>query len=179
MSSTARALLPTPDAGFDQPFEMLLACHERVERMLALLERLALHLDSHGADDQALDAAKQVMRYFDQAAPSHHEDEERHVIPLLAKLQPALAQQLLDEHQEMGQQWQLVQSDLAALSPQQESPAPQAAARWAAFAALYRRHLLAEEELAFVAVRPLLSSQDLQDMGQEMALRRGASLPRL
>ena len=28
-----------PGTGFDQPFEMLEACHERVQRMLALLAR--------------------------------------------------------------------------------------------------------------------------------------------
>ena len=178
MSRSAPPLLPTPDAGFDQPFEMLLACHERVERMLGLLERLALHLQSHGADDQALDAAQQLMRYFDLAAPAHHEDEERHVIPLLAKSHPALARQLLDEHEQMTQQWQRVRADLVALSAQTAASASQPAARWSTFVALYRRHLLAEEKLAFVTVRPQLSDPDLQLMSQEMAQRRSTPLRR-
>ena len=65
-----------PGAGFDQPFEMLLACHERVERMLGLLERLAQHLAEHGCTPDAAQAARDVMRYFDIAGPAHHEDEE-------------------------------------------------------------------------------------------------------
>ena len=39
-----------PGVGFDEPFEMLVACHGRVERMLDLLERLAQHLLDQGAD---------------------------------------------------------------------------------------------------------------------------------
>ena len=166
-------MLPTPDAGFDQPFEMLLACHERVERMLALLERLALHLQRSGADEQALDAAKQLMRYFDLAAPAHHEEEERHVIPLLAKSLPGLARQLLDEQQQMTQQWQRLRTDLFALSAQTGASASPPAARWSPFVALYRRHMLTEEKLAFVTVRPQLSEPDLQVMSHEMAQRRG------
>jgi len=41
------SLLATPAVGFEQPFEMLAACHERVNRMLALLERLREHLPGH------------------------------------------------------------------------------------------------------------------------------------
>ena len=72
-----------PAAGFDEPFEMLAACHERVQRMLRLLRRLAAHLGEHGADAQAAQAAVDVMRYFDEAAPRHHDDEELHVLPRL------------------------------------------------------------------------------------------------
>ena len=49
-------LFSSPAAGFDEPFAMLHACHERVERSLALLERLTAHLAQHGADAQARDA---------------------------------------------------------------------------------------------------------------------------
>ena len=98
-----------PGAGFEQPFEMLGACHERVERMLALLERLAQHLPQHGADEQAAGAARDVMRYFDQAAPLHHEDEERHVFPALrASGRPelaALAARLHEDHERMAAAW--------------------------------------------------------------------------
>ena len=77
------SLVASPAAGFEQPFEMLVACHERVHRMLALLGRLREHLHGHGPDTQAQQAARDVMRYFDQAAPLHHQDEELHVFPPL------------------------------------------------------------------------------------------------
>lgn len=40
----------SPSAGFDEPFGMLLACHERVLGTLGLLSRLADHLRAQGAE---------------------------------------------------------------------------------------------------------------------------------
>ena len=81
-----------PGAGYEAPFEMLDACHERVERMLRLLNKLRAHLQASGWDAQAAEAARDVLRYFNEAAPRHHEDEERHVFPavLAAPDAPAL-----------------------------------------------------------------------------------------
>lgn len=73
----------TPAVGFEQPFAMLEACHERVERTLTLLSRLRSYLREQAVDDAARQAARDVLRYFDIAAPLHHEDEELHVFPLL------------------------------------------------------------------------------------------------
>jgi hypothetical protein len=39
--TTKLTLHAAPAAGFDQPFELLAACHQRVEHMLDLLQRLA------------------------------------------------------------------------------------------------------------------------------------------
>ncbi|MDY0108049.1 MAG: hemerythrin domain-containing protein, partial [Giesbergeria sp.] len=72
-----------PAVGFDTPFEMLAACHERVLRSLALLQKLQDYLHGHPCDDSARQAARDVLRYFDVAAPLHHEDEELHVFPPL------------------------------------------------------------------------------------------------
>lgn len=73
----------SPAAGFDEPFEMLDACHDRLRRSLELLERLQRYLLTHAVDEQARQAALDALRYFTVAAPLHHEDEERHVVPLL------------------------------------------------------------------------------------------------
>jgi hemerythrin-like domain-containing protein len=168
-----------PGAGFDQPFEMLLACHERVERMLGLLERLALHLVQHGCTPDAAQAARDVMRYFDIAGPAHHEDEERHLFPALAASgEPglvALVSRLQQDHRAMSSSWACVRGDLLAVAAGQlpgESGARQA--RWSAFAGLYREHIVAEEIQAYPAARPLILEPALGLMGQEMARRRGA-----
>lgn len=174
--TTTIALHPGPNAGFDAPFEMLEACHERVERMLALLERLALHLVDVGKDSSAQQAAVDVMRYFDIAGPAHHEDEERHVFPALqVGGQAELARQLHGEHLAMAQQWAGVRTDLqaVALGGPSTPPTDAARSRWAEFAALYRRHLHTEETQAYPAVRATLSLAALQAMGREMATRRG------
>ena len=58
----------TPGAGFDQPVEMWLACHERVQRFAALLSRLADHVRKQGADEDAQVTATSIRRYFNEAA---------------------------------------------------------------------------------------------------------------
>ena len=178
--TTPLILHAAPAAGFDEPFEMLLACHQRVERMLVLLLRLAQHLPQHGADADARQAATDVMRYFDIAGPAHHEDEERHLFPALqasgdATLQ-GLVQGLHQDHQAMTARWRALRADLAGVQAG-ALPHALAAGRWAAFADLYRRHVALEESLAYPAAQPLLGPEQRLAMGREMALRRGAQLP--
>lgn len=171
----------SPGAGFEAPFEMLGACHERVERMLALLARLQQHLLERGCDDAARQAARDVMRYFDLAAPLHHQDEEIHVFPPLlagpdAALR-ALAQRLLQDHRDMETAWAPARSVLQTIT---DGPAadwtPLDPARTDAlnrFAALYVRHLADEDRLAYPAARAVLTAQALQAMSSDMMQRRG------
>lgn len=165
-----------PAAGFDAPFEMLAACHERVRRMLVLLARLQAHLARAGTDTQAREAATDVMRYFDRAGPAHHEDEERHVLPLLAASADAglrsLAARLQSEHAAMATHWAEVRQDLIAVQAGRPLPAD-APARWAAYTTLYEAHLEAEDGIAYPATQPLLGAAALAHMGREMAVRRG------
>lgn len=175
------SLLPTPGAGFDQPFEMLHACHERVQRSLDLLQRLQAHLAQHGADAQAQAAARDVVRYFDLAAPRHHEDEERHVFPALLAADRdahgALVQRLLDEHRRMEQAWPAARAALQAVVDGDWRGSADALQAWAVFGALYGPHIEAEEALAYPAASGWLGSQAQAEMGSEMARRRGATSP--
>src|SRR5439155_25395301 len=113
-----------PAAGFDQPFELLAGCHDRVRRSLVLLQRLVAHLRTHGADGDARPAAADVLRYFDVAGPQHHLDEETHVLPLLeASGDAALveaARRLHDEHRQLDTQWQALRTQLSALDDADE-----------------------------------------------------------
>jgi hemerythrin-like domain-containing protein len=171
----------TPAVGFEQPFAMLEACHERVRRTLALLQRLREHVQAQGAaDDAARQAARDVLRYFDIAAPLHHQDEELHVFPLLrAKGDPgvvALVSRLQDDHVRMAQEWAVARAVLLALADgQQRCFSPEDQARLEQFAARYDRHLAEEDAVAYPGAQALLSPADLQPMGREMAARRGAS----
>ena len=83
MMATALPGFDTPAVGFEQPFEMLAACHDRVRRSLTLLQRMIEHIQAKGHDAQSRAAVADVLRYFDLAAP-HHLDEERHVFAVLA-----------------------------------------------------------------------------------------------
>lgn len=174
--------LPSPAASFDEPFEMLAGCHERVQRTLDLLDRLVAHLQQHGQDAAARSAAPDVLRYFDIAAPQHHLDEERHVVPKLqasgdARLQGAAAR-LLAEHRLIEQSWVTLRQLLAAID---DAGAPLAMTALADesrhFIALHGPHLLLEDGLAFPQARERMSSDELAAMGADMAGRRGVRRP--
>jgi len=179
---TSRVALPglrSPGAGFDQPFEMLGACHERVQRTLDLLQRLQTYLAEQGVDDSARQAARDVLRYFDVAAPLHHEDEELHIFPPL--LQPgtdagtqAVVRQLQRDHVAMADCWAQARVPLQALAgggQQAFSAADQALLQ--RFAGLYADHIRHEEGQVYPAARQLVDAAGQQAMGREMASRRG------
>lgn len=172
-----------PGTGFDQPFEMLEACHERVLRMLALLDRLRTHLATRGCDDSARQAARDILRYFDQAAPLHHEDEELHVFPPLLEQGDAqtvaLVQRLQREHGLMGADWAQARLPLLALAEGRSDGFSAADGEvFERFAACYASHVENEERLAYPQARGLLPEATQAAMGREMAARRGADLSR-
>jgi hemerythrin-like domain-containing protein len=172
MSTRVDALLHAgPAVGFEQPFEMLAACHDRVRRSLDLLQRLQAHVEQHGADEQARSAAADVLRYFDIAGPAHHEDEERHVLPRLrAAGEAALADRLHADHEAMGEAW--AQLRLALLALTEGRPAGLDAMACRAYAELYAGHMQAEEGRAFPIARQDLAAGTEAAMGAEMAGRR-------
>ena len=173
-----RSLLAAPAASFEQPFEMLEACHERVHRMLDLLGRLRAHLAGHGADTQAQQAARDVMRYFDQAAPLHHQDEELHVFPpLLAQGDAgvvAVVKRLQADHVAMEGNWAAARAVLVRVAEAQlQRLAPADEAALDTFAALYGDHIQSEEGIAYPAAQALLDADTVAQAGAEMMRRRG------
>jgi hemerythrin-like domain-containing protein len=183
MTTRATTSLPgfnAPAIGFEQPFEMLQACHERVRRSLGLLERIVAHVDALGHDAQSRAAAGDVLRYFDQAAPQHHEDEERHVFPALAgqseQAVRAAVRQLQADHVRMHALWSRLRRVL--LRWQDADPPPVSAAERgliAEFAACYPPHIALEESLVYPAARALFDAAALDHAGREMAARRRAA----
>ena len=173
------SLFPSPGAGFDQPFEMLYACHERVQRSLDLLSRLVAHVRQHGTDDQAARAAQDVMRYFDIAAPLHHEDEERHVFPRLEQgpqLREAIAR-LRAEHDEFHRLWGLLRAQLQAVATGGTGLDIDALAQAAqAFVDIHIDHVATENDQVFPAARAQVQREGdtaRAAIGNEMAHRRG------
>ncbi|MGI9134372.1 MAG: hemerythrin domain-containing protein [Rhodoferax sp.] len=184
MSSSSSVALPghrTPAVGLESPFAMLVACHERVQRSLDLLARLQQHLVDHGHDEDARQAARDVLRYFDLAAPLHHEDEELHVFPpLLAGPDAgvhAAVHQLQQDHLAMHANWAAARLVLGSVA---ESPAGAGAALSAAqtdtlrrFVALYGQHIATEEQIVYPAAQAALGAPAVQAMSQDMMRRRG------
>ena len=172
-----------PAAGFEAPFEMLATCHDRVERMLALQKKLQQHLLAKGCDEPARQAARDVMRYFDLAAPLHHQDEELHVFPpLLAGPDAALrelVQRLTQDHRRMEAAWVGARCTLQAVADSLDSACltltPDQTAALDQFAALYRQHLDDENGIAYPAAEASLSPAALEAMSEDMMQRRGVS----
>ncbi|MCA3139476.1 MAG: hemerythrin domain-containing protein [Rhodocyclaceae bacterium] len=168
-----------PAVGFEVPLEMLAACHGRVQHQCETLQRLVTHLQTHGADRPAQEAASAVMRYFDTAARHHHEDEEQDLFPALLESMAGsdavclreLTASLCSDHRLLEQRWasmrqRLLQVAKGAASTLADADVP-------GFVHLYEQHIAREEaELLPMATR-LLSDVELDRIGLAMRSRRG------
>ncbi len=178
----------SPGAGFDEPVEMWLACHERVLRFCNLLERLRLHVAQHGADAEALQSATSIRRYFNEAAPRHHADEEADLFPRLlrwlaeppAVVSPddetrtrAAIDALMAEHRSNEVLW----SSLDAVLEQIERgvAAQLDAGQVEKFGRTYRHHIEVEEGVVMPAMKRAFSAADWKAIGSAMAQRRGVA----
>jgi hemerythrin-like domain-containing protein len=102
------------------PLEMLSACHGRVHTQCETLQRLCDHLPGHGADTAALEAVEAVLRYFRQAAPHHHADEEADLFPALLDVASGpehdavrrLTRTLVEDHRALEGLWQRLEGEL-------------------------------------------------------------------
>lgn len=165
--------------GFDDPLEMLEACHGRIQSQCATLNKLLTYLPRHGCDLQAQQAAQAILRYFDTAGQHHHADEEQDLFPCLCGTSSAEARELvarlLDEHKGMEAAWQRLRPMLLAVAEGQSAELDAAVAQH--FVAVYDRHIDQENgELLPLAAR-LLSAAQLKTLGQSMAARRGVAFP--
>ncbi len=172
------SLLPPAAPDFDEPMEMLLACHERLQARLDTLLRLAAWLPEHGADRAAQQAAANVMRYFDSAAVNHHLDEERDLLPALevravGKLADevhALREWVESDHRRIGTAWSVLRGSLAGIAAGSATTLPEEAV--ASFVDAYRRHVEREEGELFPLAEILLRAEDLSAMSATMSARR-------
>lgn len=163
---------------FDNPLEMLHACHGKILRQCDTLRKLATHLTSNGCDQQAQQAAQGILRYFDTAGQFHHQDEEEDVFPALRVSADSdkshlesLLERLLQEHTSMLAAWDALRPVLLQLS--QGIQVPLASSMAENFINRYTQHIAVEEnELLPVAAR-LLDSQQQLKIGKHMAERRG------
>lgn len=168
-----------PAPSFDEPLEMLAACHQRIEATLDTLERLARHLESSGNDSRARVAAQAVLRYFDTAGALHHRDEDHDLFPLLrvraGELErsevAAVIDELEREHHTMEAQWQRLRESLVRIA---DGAADLDADDVTRFAWLYRRHMEQESAAVMPFAREALKEEERAALGQRMAARRTA-----
>ncbi|TCS36208.1 hemerythrin-like domain-containing protein [Paucimonas lemoignei] len=167
--------------GFDRPIEVLAHCHSRIRKQLATLKKLVAYLPSHGADVDAQQAAHAVLRYFNDAAQLHHEDEEDNLLPQLemtasgtdADQLQAILPRLLDEHRKMASLWPVLDRQLSTIASGQSAQLSETDV--AQFAQLYEAHMQMEESVIAPMAKRLFSDGQMQELGDAMRARRGIS----
>lgn len=168
---------------FDEPLEMLAACHERIEAQLCTLEKLVEYLAAKGADQPAREAAAGVMRYFDTAGVDHHRDEDEDIFPLLRNLAAercrpevsAIINGLEEDHSTMEAQWSRLRERLQSVAAGHDAHLD--AEDVARFAWLYRRHMEKESALVLPFAREAVSETQRAALGERMAARRRIRAP--
>ena len=173
--------LPLHDTapGFDQPIAVLKHCHDRIRKQLKTLQNLPGHLSTSGADAQAQQAAAAVLKYFTQAAPNHHADEEDDLLPMLgatasgddARLLAELTPRILAEHEHMHAGWLSLEPELRQIAGGTAATLSTAAVQ--AFCNAYTAHMELEETHIAPMAKRLFSAAQMALLGTAMRQRRG------
>ncbi|KPF68150.1 hypothetical protein IP84_10335 [beta proteobacterium AAP99] len=170
-----------PVATFDDPVEMLSVCHGRMQHALDTLRRLEAFLGSRGANEESASAASAVLRYFDIAAPLHHQDEDEDVYPALracvAEDDPLrlTLDELHEEHQKLDELWAFLRTDLQAVAAGEAVQLDGQLVRQ--FRDATQRHLAIEDSIVLPYAQRLLPADVRRTVGRAMAQRRGLDLP--
>jgi hemerythrin-like domain-containing protein len=179
MKGNARPSLFDTTAAFDDPLEMLLACHRRIEKQLLTLERLRAHLHEKGVDAEASMAAQALLRYFTGAAVDHHADEENDLFPLLeVRIADAgdrerfrqLRESLEREHREVEAQWARLRKPLEGIADGFSRTLSESEVH--AFASAYESHIRAEEAAFQEFFERWIGPEDRAALGSSMSARR-------
>lgn len=169
---------------FDRPLDLLAACHARILERCATLEKLLSHLAAAheapypAADADARQAARAVLRYFDEAAPLHHDDEERNLFVLIEEAGGTCAFDLCDflegleaDHDVLAELWLRLRAPLAEIASGTTAVLPRQEVE--RFVRLHREHVAFENERLLPLARRVLDADALARLGAAMAARRG------
>lgn len=174
-----------PEHGFDEPLGLLSDCHRRIEHFLGMMirvfERSAGGEKPLAPDErQALEAA---LRYFEVAAPRHTQDEEQSLFPRLrASRQPeALAavervQSLEQDHRRVDAMHEQVERICRQWLDHATRPAPELHGLLQDLRDTYAQHIRVEDRELFPLAARLLNAEQIQQIGAEMAERRGLTV---
>jgi len=169
--------LTNPAPTFDQPLDILLACHDNIRRFCDQLDKLAPHIAEHGVDESARRSIDAVVRYFDEAGPSHHNDEEEELFPILEARVPSAApklEQLAAEHGYLHSCWNAIRDDLVALRNGDISVISRI--EIAEFVRQYRLHAAIEEAWLIPTADKIMTDEEKRLAGQRMSAKRQVSL---
>ena len=171
-----------PSPTFQQPLELLSDCHRRVESFLRALLLVAEQARGGELNPQQREALETALRYFREAAPRHTADEEESLFPRMRKLGDAAHEALAkiqaleadhdvakvshDAVEQLGQQW-LARGSLSA------DETSRLLNHLRKLQSIYEGHIAIEDKEIFPLAKEMLDAETLNDVGREMAERRG------
>lgn len=163
---------------FDQPIAVLKHCHDKIRKQLSTMQKLVPHLAEFGADLEAKQGANAVLRYFDEAAPKHHADEEVDLLPMLqstaasgdAKTLEQLLPEILQEHQQMEILWNTLAAQLRNIAGGESTELSAESVQ--RFSDLYSAHMEKEEGHIAPMAKRLFSAEQMNTLGCAMKQRR-------
>ena len=171
------SLFPTTAPDFSDPLGLLRACHDRVLQHCDTLLNLAAHIGDKGVDQDAREAAAQVHKYFSVAVKHHHQDEEQDLFPRLARQSLKLADRvhrLKQDHQTIDALWEQLAPLLARPATIEDSDAFLELAQQYADAS--RTHVRKENEELLDLAQHIFGRDELNEIGENMAERRGVMI---
>ena len=143
------------NATLDRPLDHLMACHQRIEDKLCVLERASEHMEDRF--DEALRACHSVFSFLDSSGVFHTEDEEQSVFPRIRLHASPEELAYLDRLEEQHREVEACLLRLKSLTKQLERD-PAAAQTRDAFTqtaaklvSLYRAHM-ASENVALIEI---------------------------
>jgi hemerythrin-like domain-containing protein len=170
------------DHGFGEPLGLLSDCHRRIEHFLGALIAISQHAPDGPLTPALRAELESALTYFASAAPKHTADEEQSLFPRLRAVDDTAAAHALEtiarleqDHDDadrdhrtvdaLGRRW-LTRGHL---EPAEADELRECLTR---LDALYRKHIGIEDRELFPAAARLLSDEQLQEVGREMAARR-------
>jgi hemerythrin-like domain-containing protein len=172
------------ESGFNNPLGLLSDCHRRIERFLDVLVRLCAKGRGAFMTPPEIIAMEKALQYFRESAPKHTADEEESLFPRLRKAsggQAALKymEELESDHDTadrdhgtvdlVGRRW-IERGNLLDVELLEMKQVLQRLSH------LYARHIEIEDKKLFPLAARALTTEMLEEIGREMAERRGAIL---
>lgn len=177
------------ESGFDRPLGLLSDCHRRIESFLDDMRRMANERRGQAlsADDHEMLAG--AVRYFTVAAPRHTADEEESLFPRMRAAGGPQAAQALAELRRLEDDHDRADAchrEANALAERWlsagtlDAPAAHRLIELLdTLSGIYREHIAAEDGTVFPAAGAVLDAAQLEEIGREMASRRGLDFDRV
>jgi len=176
-----------PESDFNDPIGLLEDCHRRIEKFLNVLLTLAEQAQGKQLTNEQRVAIETSLQYFRIAAPKHTADEEESLFPRMRASPHPRAKELLSEldhlhtdHVTADQNHRGVDELFRRWLADGFLSAPELVRLTSLLQSLrdnYARHIKEEETQLFPNAARILTNNELEAVGVEMARRRGLSKP--